>query len=176
MIPPSTKMKRIQESQHKRMKLAKVCSYRAYQWLENWCEDEQSKYPLQPKDYFYSVTNNRQYLSKFIESVMLKVLRSLNCDPIKAVDSGKVLDTRKTVISPYGGSKTIGSRIYVKDSRVKVGRTDIKCFFNGEMWNYEVKVGKDRMSPEQKKEKARCEANGEKHAIIKTVDDFLNLI
>ncbi len=148
----------------KRSKLSDICSWEGYQWLQKWVSDRHPQYPYayEPNKYFYTNTSHREYLSKFIEDVMIKVLQGSGADPQKAPDKGRQI--RK-------GNKMI----YIKQKGVKRGRADVICFFNGKMYNLEVKVGKDRMSPDQIKEQQRAESNGEEYVIIKTVDDFIKI-
>lgn len=159
-------------------KLDSVCSKESYVWLQAWIKNEfpSMRYPLEPKDFFYKNVKHREYLSKFIESVIVKVLRSYGADPEKPNDKGKSIDTSKEFIDVVGFTRKIGGRTFIKDKNVKAGRADIKCFFNGKMYNMEVKVGKDRLSDQQKIEMQRALKNGEEYIIIKTVDDFIELI
>jgi len=170
------------QKQLNRMKLSAVCSLQAYEWLQKWIIERHpgNPYPGEPKTYFYRNTTHRQYLSKFLESVIIKVLRSKGANPIKAVDSGKFVDTSKIVTDVTGGKRSIGSGNWVRDYRVKKGTADITCYFNGSMgcgmYNMEIKAKKDVMSDMQKKEQTRAEANGEFYVIIKNVDNFKKIL
>jgi len=162
---------------NKNLKLSKVCSQESYSWLQNWIKEQHptNPYPMAVKDYFYRNTSHRQYLSKFIESVIIRVLKSKGSSPIKANDAGTYRDTSK-VVDNVIHKHTIGSGHWTKAANVSPGRADIICFFNGSMCNYEVKVGKDIMSLVQKQERNRAILNGEKYYIITSVDDFLKTI
>jgi len=162
----------------KRSKLSKIMSFNAYKWLEHWISERHPKgsYPLPVKYYFYKNNNSREYFSKFIENVIIKVLRYEGCDPIKAPDKGRSIDMSKTVKDVTGMVRIIGSRVFVKDERVQVGRADVKCYHRGQMVNFEVKVGSDRQSEAQKAEQQRAESNGEVYLIIKTIDDFIKYL
>lgn len=168
----------MKQSNFNRSKLARIMTWEAHEWLCEWIKQRHpvNPYPMEPKDYFYKNTGHREYLSKFIEDVIIKVLRFKGCDPHKAPDKGKVIDNREMVTNVLGQKKIIGSKTYVKDQKVRPGRADVGCFFNGSMYNLEVKVGKDRMSYEQIKERERCEANGEKYVVIRMVDDFITIL
>lgn len=165
-------------NQFNRMKLANIMTFETYNWLSDWLKSRYPhyKYDLKPEKYFYSNTKNRFYLSKFLESVIIKVLKYYNADPVKAADAGKWIDTSHVVSDVVGNQKKIGSGNWIKAANVHPGRADIKCFFRGQMYNLEVKVGRDRMSDEQKAEQKRAEQNGEIYLIIKTVDDFLKIL
>jgi len=166
------------QKQLNRMKLSAVCSLQAYEWLQKWIIERHpgNPYPGEPKTYFYRNTTHRQYLSKFLESVIIKVLRYKGCSPIKANDAGTYRDTSKTVMDVLGNERKIGSGTWSKAANVARGRSDIVVFYNGDLINYEVKVKFDRMSPDQITEKKRAELNGEKYIVIKTVQDFIDTI
>lgn len=158
-------------------KISQICSFEAYEWLQRWIADQYPgySYPMTPKDYFYRNTKHRQYLSKFIESVIVKVMRSLGADPIKADDKGITVDKTEQVTDVMGRQRTIGSVQWVKNTKARPGRADIVVFYKG-MLNLEVKVGNDRQSPDQLREQQRAEQNGEQYIVIKTIDDFLSII
>jgi hypothetical protein len=158
------------------MKADAVLSKESKQYLINYIKNG-PRAVLQyknPFDHFYNKTGHREYLSKFIESFIIRLLRDKGHDPIKAMDKGQRVDNRKRV--KIGNAwRQIGSVEYRKSNHVKKGRADVVCFFNGQYWNMEVKVGRDRMSEAQKQEKERAESKGERYVIIKTVDDFLDI-
>ena len=164
-------------TRHNTRKLSKICSEECYNWLQNWIKNlfPLNKYPLKPEDFFYKNKSHRQYLSKFIEQVIIKILKHDGNDPINAPDTGKYRDNSKIIEDVVGFKRTIGTGNWTKAANVRPGRADIKCFFKGNMYNMEVKVGKDRMSDDQKLEQTRAKKNKEIYVIIKTVDDFINL-
>lgn len=157
-------------------KFSKVMSFEAYGYVYQFAENRTKVLKMaNPMQTFYSKTNHRQYLSKFIESVIIKMLKDIGADPVKVQDTGKYIDRSRTVTDVLGRKRTIGSGEWVKDKTVKPGRADVRCFFNGKMYNLEVKVGADRLSDAQKKEQVRAATNGEEYVIIKTIDDFLDI-
>lgn len=161
-----------------RLKLSTVCSKESYDWLQAWIIETNptQRYPMSVQEYFYRNRSHREYLSKFIESVIVNVLRSKGADPQKAPDKGLYVDNSKTVTDVVGLQRKIGSGKFVHQKGVRPGRADVTCFFNGEFYNLEVKVGNDRQSAAQKAEQKRCLSNGERYEIIKNVDEFLKLI
>lgn len=165
------------QAQHKKRKLSKVCSLEAYNYLENWIKEKnpRDRYPLPVKSYFYSNTGHREFLSKFIEAVIWRMLRKEGCDPMIAPDKGISVDRSQIVTDVIGRKRVIGGRSYIPNPKAKPGRADIVCFWRGQYWNFEIKVGADRQSAVQKAEQQRAERNGEKYVIIKTVDDFLSI-
>ena len=165
-------------SRHDQRKLSKVCNEESYKYLQEWIikQNPNMPYPMDPMQYFYSKTNHRQYLSKWIEAVISKVLKSKGADPQKANDAGTYRDNTKIVTDIIGIQRKIGSGNWTKTSNVKPGRADITCFFKGRMLNLEVKVGNDKMSDLQKIEEIRAKNNNEEYIIIKTIEDFLILL
>lgn len=164
------------EKQYQRKKMSKICSIEAYKYLETWIKN---RYPTNPyqipvEKFFYSNTSHRQYLSKLLEDVIVKLLRAKGADPVKSYDRGKYIG-EKYGTDIIGHTVKLGT-IWAKSNHTRPGRADVTCFFGGEMLNIEVKIGKDTQSPDQKKEQLRAEANGEKYVIVKTVDDFLRII
>lgn len=166
------------DKQFNRLKLSKVCSLEAYSWLQKWIIERHpgNPYPGEPKSYFYRDTSHRMYLSKFIESVIIKVLKSTGASPIKANDAGTYRDTSKTVIDGLGNQRKVGSGTWTKAANVSPGRADVVCFFNGALHNIEVKVGNDKLSTLQLKEMERAVMNGEVFSVVKTIDDFIKLL
>ncbi|MDH5570387.1 MAG: hypothetical protein OEY89_01400 [Gammaproteobacteria bacterium] len=163
----------------KKSKLSQICSWEAYEWLDNWLNKEKfPNYPFkyEPKDYFYKNTKHREYLSKFIESVIIEILKHKGADPQKAPDKGRYIDKTQLVTDSIGRTRKIGGGMYVKQKGVRPGRADVQVFFKGNMWNFEVKVGKDRLSLDQLQERERALTNGERYEVIKTIDDILVLI
>ena len=165
-------------SNHSKRKISKVCSEEAYDWLQKWIIDQNPNYPYPdtPMTHFYRNTIHREYLSKWIESVIVKILRSKGADPQKAPDKGQSIDKSKVVTDVLGMKRVIGSRVFVKQKGVRPGRADVTCFFNGKQYNMEIKVGNDRMSELQLIEQKRAISNGEQYIIIKTIDEFIKLL
>ena len=151
------------ESQLKRSKLSEICTLEAYKWLQDliisW--NPNVPYPLTPKQSFFKNTGHREYLSKYLEAVIMMTLKKAGGDPINAPDKGRMTTDH------------LGNKTFQFNPKVKKGRADVKCFIFGKMVNFEVKVKKDRMSEFQHEEQSRAEANGEIYLIIKTVDDYM---
>jgi hypothetical protein len=160
-----------------KLKIKSICSAEAYTKLQNWIIERNPNfpYPMKPEQYFYNNTKHREYLSKFIESVIVLMLRSKGADPVKGADKGKAVDKSETITNILGQQRTFKKTIYIKDKSVRAGRADVTCFYKGKMYNFEVKVGSDTQSEDQKKEQRRAEENGEAYIIIKNIDDFLKI-
>ena len=154
------------EKQFQTLKLSKVCSYEAYQWLERITLQLQSKqrYPLAVKDYFYSQTGHRQYLSKFLESVITKLVN-------KSGNFAKKVETTGAKIK----TKT-GKEIYVKAGHKVKGEPDVMTIIDGRTIYFEVKVGSDRLSTDQTNMISRLEQAGARVYVVRTVCDVLEIL
>ena len=160
------------EKQFLTLKLSKVCSYEAYQWLERIVNQLQAgqRYPLPVKEYFYSQTGHRQYLSKFMESVITKIINK--CKPeweaLKPEDKGYLIETSK-------GKK------YIPNKSTTPGEPDIKIIerddrFKIPIMYFEVKVGRDRLSDEQIDYHAYAKARNIQVYVVRTVCDVLEIL
>jgi hypothetical protein len=58
----------------------------------------------------------------------------------------------------------------------KPGQEDLTVFLNGKAYAIELKVGKDVQSEAQKKYQNKLEKAGITYAIVKTFDDFLDIV
>jgi hypothetical protein len=169
--------------QFSRKKLSKVCSMEAYERLEKFCILRRPNNPrrLTADQLFYNDTSNREYLSKFLEDVCIKVGKFLGFQVVKKPDKGKRIDERKIVTNTIGQKRQIGSVKYVKDKNVLRGHPDLKLLKtlkNGLVYTgyIEIKVGKDTMSPEQLEFKANAEKIGQSYYIAKNVTDILEAL
>ena len=158
--------------QYQRKKISKICSYEAYIWLQNWiAEYRERKYPeaaktgyftIKPEEYFYKNTLHREYFSKFLESVIVDVLNK----------SGHIAKKVETAGVPIVAKS--GKTIRVPGNRkVNKGEPDVFSLINGKMVYWEVKIGADRLSADQKIYIERVEKSGGIVFVVKTVDEFI---
>ena len=56
------------------------------------------------------------------------------------------------------------------------GIADVQVTYNGKVYNFEIKIGRDRQSDIQRDVEAKIKAAGGHYAIVKCYDDFLNEI
>ena len=154
------------EKQHQTLKLSKVCSYQAYQWLERIVNQLQSgqRYPLPVKEYFYSHTGHRQYLSKFLESVITRLVNASGNFAKKVETTGAKIKTKT------------GKEIYVKAGHKVKGEPDVMTIVNGKIYYFEVKAGNDRLSADQIAMIARLEQAGARVYVVRTVCDVLEIL
>jgi hypothetical protein len=122
------------------------------------------RYPLPVKDFFYSTTGHRQYLSKFLESVITKLVN-------KSGNFAKKVETTGAKIK----TKT-GKEIYVKAGHKVKGEPDVMAIINGAAVYFEVKVGRDRLSTDQVTMIARLERSGARVYVVRTVDEVLEIL
>jgi len=88
---------------------------------------------------------------------------------------GMRIDNRKTVTDIIGRQKVIGSVSFI-GSGIRNGTADIMAIIKGKAIDIELKrvykTGKDRQSPEQKREQQMAEEAGAEYWIVKDFDDF----
>ena len=154
------------EKQFQTLKLSAICSYQAYQWLERIVNQlqEKQRYPLPVKEYFYSQTGHRQYLSKFLESVITRLVNASGNFAKKVETTGAKIKTKT------------GKEIYVKAGHKVKGEPDVMTIIEGRTIYFEVKVGIDRLSTDQATMIARLEQAGARVYVVRTVCDVLEIL
>ena len=161
---------------HTQRKINSICSEAAYEWLQNWINEQHpGAYPGTPLNYFYRNTAHREYKSRFLESVILKVCNAKGGRARKPADKGRSIDTSRIVINVLGQQKKIGGRVFVKNNDVRVGSADIEWIYNSKVVNWEVKIGSDKQSTAQIAEELRAIKNKELYFLVKTVDEFIEI-
>jgi hypothetical protein len=86
---------------------------------------------------------------------------------------GRTIDNRKRVTDVLGRTKLIGSTTYIPTTGTK-GSADISATIRGRSVKVEVKVGKDRQSPEQKAYELSIVSSGGIYWIVRSFDEFYN--
>ena len=147
-------------AQYKACKFSVVCDYDAYLRLFEWNLTRYNRYPISITKSFYTATANRFYLSRWLESVIIKYSKSQGWRAEKPYDKGAKVKSKS------------GKEIWVKTGYSRAGTADLMCVIKGMVYNIEVKVGKDRASESQLKEQKRAESNNEKYIIIKNLSDW----
>jgi hypothetical protein len=84
---------------------------------------------------------------------------------------GRPIDNRKQVTDVIGRTKTVGSLTWGKSTATK-GSADISATIMGRSVKLEVKYGKDRQSPEQKRYQEMIERSGGVYIIVRDFDTF----
>ena len=85
--------------------------------------------------------------------------------------TGRRVDMRKTYTDVLGQQRQIGSVRWIKSSMQK-GSADISATIAGRSVKIEIKVGRDRIRPEQEIYKLQVEKAGGIYLLIHTFDQF----
>ena len=139
-----------------------------------------SKYPNFPPAYFPET----KYTDKTANGLTKCVIEYLNNSGHQAErisSTGRVIDTSKVVTDVIGRQRTVGSTKWIKGTSTN-GTADISSTINvtisgipvGLSVKWEVKIGKDRQSNDQKKYEKDVKTAGGYYFIIKTIEDFFD--
>lgn len=152
------------ESKLKRLKIAPLVSVHSYTWLKEFKESQSSMpYQIAPENSFYKNKRHRNYLSKWLEAVIVYIITHDGWFAKKVETTGRKVRTK------------MGKEIWVKSGADKVkGEPDIQSLIDGRLVYWEVKVGKDKLSEDQKSFIDDIESKGAKVHVVKTLDDFLD--
>ncbi len=99
-----------------------------------------------------------------------------NCQAERVSSEGRIIDQRKIVTNVLGQVGMIGSvkRVYGSS---KKGTADISATIKvrgvGRSCKFEVKIGKDRMSPAQEAYRDEVESAGGIYRIVRSFDEFI---
>ena len=85
--------------------------------------------------------------------------------------TGRRVDLRRTFTDVLGNQRQIGSVRWIKSSMQK-GSADISATIAGQSVKIEIKVGRDRIRPEQESYKQQVEKAGGIYLLIHTFDEF----
>jgi len=85
--------------------------------------------------------------------------------------TGRRVDMRRTFTDVLGNQRQIGSVRWIKSSMQK-GSADISATIAGQSVKIEIKVGHDRIRPEQEIYKQQVEKAGGIYLLIHTFDEF----
>jgi hypothetical protein len=163
------------EKQFKRLKIAQICTINDYATLYAAIKEKSPNMPekalIPPEKYFYSNVSHREYLSRWMEGVILFLLkqRGIICKKVKT--TGIRVDNREIITDVLGRQRVIGSEEWVQDTRGAIkGEPDVQAIIQGRAVYFEVKIKADRLSKDQKQ---FIDQSGATVFIIKTVSDFL---
>jgi len=88
-------------------------------------------------------------------------------------NTGRMKDNRRQYIDSVGFRRQIGSVEWIPGSGTK-GTADISATIKGRSVKIEVKIGRDRQSPAQKKYQESVERSGGVYIIARTFEGFLD--
>ena len=153
---------------NKNLKIASICSPEAYQKLKLLLQKKHEGFPkaylIPPEKYFYKNTSHREYLSKWLEAVICNLLNFAGHPTKKVETTGRKIKAKS------------GKEIYIKTRTSRKGEPDVMAIIDGRAVYFEVKIGADRLSDDQKTFIERLQKAGAVVHIIKTVDDFFNAV
>lgn len=155
----------ITESKLKRLKINPLVTVKSYEWLRRWSDARSSMpYKVAPENSFYQNKTHRNYLSKWLEIVICRIINNDGWFAKKIETTGRKIKT------------STGKEVWIKSGDdKKKGEPDIQSIIDGRVVYWEVKVKQDRMSNDQKEFKDRMESIGAKVHEVKTLDDFLTI-
>ena len=152
------------ESKLKRLKISPLVTVKSYNCLKEYKESQSSMpYQIAPENSFYKNKRHRNYLSKWLEAVIVYIITHDGWFAKKVETTGRKVRTK------------MGKEVWVKSGADKVkGEPDIQSLIDGSLVYWEVKVGNDRLSKEQKEFIVDIESKGAKVHVVKTLDGFLD--
>ena len=141
--------------------------------IDLFLERSRERYPLVP-DYARAPHNysdkKANGLQRCIKDFM--TFNGHHCERINTM--GVPIDNRKIVTDVLGFKKQIGS-IEWRPSTSTKGSADMQGVINGRIYYFEIKIGRDKQSPDQVKFQQSVELAGAKYFIIKSFDEFIEV-
>jgi hypothetical protein len=130
-----------------------------------------AKYPSMPPEYVPKTKYNDKTANGLTKCIVDWInLNGFRADRVSS--AGRYIDSKKIVTDILGKKRTIGSGTWVK-SGTRRGYSDINATIKGRSVMIEVKIGKDRMSEDQKQfAEAEKQAGGE-YWVVKDFEDFM---
>jgi len=153
------------ESQFKQMKLSAVASLQDYNRLNAAIKAKFPNVPahsvMEAAKFFFRNTAHREYLSKWLEQASVWWLNNEGAMCKKVETTGKLIKGKS------------GKDVYIKHRAAKKGEPDISGVLNGKAFYIEIKVGRDRLSDDQKSYIQRLERAGAKVAVCGTLGEVM---
>jgi hypothetical protein len=164
-----------------RMKLSRIASYEVFQKMEDWYlrthrPNLAMKYKIPFADFIYKKTADRFYLSKWLEKFIIFYLSHERPDweVRKVNNSGERIIRTQTYQFVNRTETRVTTEGYRKNPNQIIGEPDIKCMRPMmQPLYFEIKIGNDRLSQEQKDFIAKGFGVVE---IIRTLDEFVNVM
>jgi len=131
-------------------------------------ESKQRKYPenpyLVPSDFTDKTSNG-------LTKCVIRFLKLKGWQAERISTTGRPIDRRQVVADCMGFKKQIGSILWIKGTVTK-GSADISATIQGRSVKVEIKVGRDRMRPDQWKYKEAVEKAGGIYIVVTSFDQF----
>lgn len=106
-----------------------------------------------------------------LTKAIIKFLQLKGWQAERITTTGRLIDQRKTYTDVVGFRRTIGSTKWIPGTSTR-GSADISATIAGKSVKIEVKIGRDKQSPAQKKYQADIERSGGIYYVAKTFEDF----
>ena len=137
------------------------------------------QYPSFPPAYFPE-TKYTDATANGLTKCIIEFLNNSGHQAERISSTGRMIDNTKIVTDVIGRQRTIGSTSWIKGSGTN-GTADISSTINvtingipvGLSVKWEVKIGKDKQSNDQKKYEKDIKTAGGYYFIVKTFDEFL---
>jgi len=140
-----------------------ICSPEAHERLKQWLHERYPNQPYlpSPETYFSQNTKHREYKSRWLEGVITRIMNHTNGAMAKKVET-----VGAKVKNKYGED------VYVKRRASKRGEPDVSGVVKGTPVYFEVKVGRDQLSDEQRQFHEKARQAGCLVFVVRTVDEF----
>lgn len=106
-----------------------------------------------------------------LTKAIIKFLQLEGWQAERITTTGRLIDQRKTYTDVVGFRRTIGSTKWIPGTSTR-GSADISATIAGKSVKIEVKIGRDKQSPAQKKYQADIERSGGIYFIAKDFESF----
>ncbi len=131
-----------------------------------------AKYPIVPA---HAISKGKPYSDKMANGLTRCIIDSINHSGGQAErisNTGRVIDKSYTYQDVIGKTKTIGSVKWIPGSGTN-GSADISATIAGRSVKIEVKIGKDKLSEDQKKYRDQIEASGGIYIVARSYEGFV---
>lgn len=164
-----------------RKKLSRIATFETFTQMQDWYlrthrPNIDAKYKIPFDEFIYKKTADRFYLSKWLEKFIIFYLKHERPDweVRKVNNSGERILRTQTYQFVNRTETRVTMEGYRKNPNQIIGEPDIKCLRPMQVPLYfEIKIGNDRLSQEQKDFIAKGFGEVE---IIRTLDEFVKVI
>ncbi len=138
-----------------------------------YLDNNRQKYPSLP-DAVRSYPKWTDRTANGLTKMILDFLKLKGHQAERISNTGRPIDNTKRVADILGRERIIGTIQWIPGSGTK-GTADISATINGKSVKIEVKIGRDKQSPYQKKYQESVEAAGGLYIIAKSFTQFYEL-
>ena len=138
---------------------------------ENYYSERNIPSHCRPGIKMFTKTTHREFKSRWLESVIVEYCKFRGYKAKKIKTTGKYVIKKQNFDCAFYGKVEVLKAGWQKNDQAKKGTPDIEVEFDhGIVVLWEVKIGSDRLSPEQKEYISETK---KQVYICKTLDDFL---